>query len=87
MYVISFLDGVFPGVVLFSGHFSESKAREQQSRKDAGSNQQQQQVRFVFFWDAPILFDVFPLFTCLLYFSSLACSDFGYFFFHNGNGV
>jgi len=56
-----FLDGVFSGVVLFSGKQS-TRATEQ----ERCSNQQQQQVRFVF-WDAPILFCGFLAF----HFSSL----------------
>lgn len=69
MYVISFLDGVFSGVVFFP----ESKAREQQSRKDAAISSNSKFDSF--FLGCPNSFWCFFFaFTSLLYFSSLACS-------------
>lgn len=68
MYVISFLDGVFSGVVFFP----ESKAREQQSRKDAAISSSSKFDSF--FWVAQFFLMFFFAFTSLLYFPSLACS-------------
>lgn len=64
-----FLDGVFSGVVFFP----ESKAREQQSRKDAAAISSNS--KFDSFFGMPQFFLMFVFaFTSLLYFSSLACS-------------
>lgn len=72
MYVISFLDGVFEELFYRKAKHASNRAGKMQQSAAAASL-----IRF--FWDAPILFDVFFLLSLLFFtFPVLLAQDFGY---------